>query len=97
MTIGSEGWAPLTQCKNHDPAETVEPLCSMTAQYIECGSLGVVHRQGRLDLVDPNGHAATVRVREGTVRSVASFRRNGGWLSCRLQHCNHCVSQKPTE
>jgi hypothetical protein len=69
--LSSEGWAPLTQCKNHDPAETVEPLCSMTAQHIECGSLGVVHRQGRLDLVDPNGHAATVRVREGTVHSVA--------------------------
>jgi hypothetical protein len=69
--LSSEGWAPLTECKNHDPAESVEPLCSMTAQHIECEGLGVVHRQGRLDLVDPNGHAATVRVREGTVRSVA--------------------------
>jgi hypothetical protein len=68
--LSSEGWAPLTECKNHDPAEAAYPLCSMADQHIECGGLGVVHRQGRLDLLGPNGHAATVRVREGTVRSV---------------------------
>jgi sulfatase modifying factor 1 len=69
--LSRQGWAPFTECTNHDPPGSVQPPCSMEEQHITCGDLRILRRQSRLELI-LDGRTATVTAPEGAVRSVPS-------------------------
>lgn len=91
--MAGQGWAALPACTILDKAESAQPPCSMAEQHVECGTLHIVDRQGRLNL-SLDGRTASVRAPRGAVHAIKDPNTNGG--SREVRSCFGAVWLEPT-